>query len=49
MLNNAKNGVLELDGTDMDYISLGNGSKYHIMKQGLEDEHKNVKEMALPF
>lgn len=49
MLNNAKNGVLELDGTDMDYISFGNGSKYLIMIPGLGDGLKTVKGMALPF
>lgn len=49
MLNNAKNGVLEFDGTDMDYISFGNGSKYLIMIPGLGDGLKTVKGMALPF
>lgn len=49
MLNNAKNGVLELDGTDMDYISFGNGSKYLIMIPGLGDGLKTVKGCALPF
>lgn len=49
MLNNAKNGVLELDGTNMDYISFGNGSKYLIMIPGLGDGLKTVKGLALPF
>lgn len=47
MLNNTKNGVIELDGTDMDYISFGNGSKYLIMIPGLGDGLKTVKGMAL--
>lgn len=49
MLNNAKNGVLELDGTNMDYISFGNGKKYLIMIPGLGDGLKTVKGLALPF
>lgn len=49
MLNNAKNGVLELDGTDMDYISFGNGSKYLIMIPGLGDGLKTVSGTAFPF
>lgn len=47
MLNNAKNSVLELDGTDMDYISFGNGSKYLIMIPGLGDGLKTVKGTVL--
>ena len=49
MLNNAKNGIIELDGTYMDYISFGSGSKYLIMIPGLGDGLKTVKGMALPF
>lgn len=49
MINNAVNGVLKIDGTDMDYLSFGRGSKYLIMIPGLGDGLKTVKGYALPF
>ena len=49
MINNAVNGVLKIDGTDMDYLSFGSGSKYLIMVPGLGDGLKTVKGVAFPF
>lgn len=49
MINNAVNGTLKLDGSDMDYISFGKGSEYLVMIPGLGDGLKTVKGMALPL
>lgn len=49
MINNAVNGVIKIDGTDMDYISFGKGKEYLIMIPGLGDGLKTVKGLALPF
>lgn len=49
MLNNAKNGSMEIDGIDTDYISFGNGDKYLVIIPGLGDGLKTVKGYALPF
>lgn len=49
MINNAINGVLKIDGTDMDYISFGKESKYLIVIPGLGDGLKTVKGLALPL
>ena len=49
MFYNAKNGVLEMDGTTMNYISFGSGKRKLVMLPGLGDGLKTVKGMALPF
>ena len=49
MFYHAKNGNLEIDDTDMDYISFGNGKKTLIMIPGLGDGLKTAKGMAIPF
>ena len=49
MINNAVNGVIKIDGTDMDYISFGKGKEYLIIIPGLGDGLKTVKGLALPF
>lgn len=49
MFYNAKNGVLEMDGTTMNYISFGSGKRNLIMIPGLGDGLKTVKGMAIPF
>lgn len=49
MFYNAKNGVLEMDGTTMNYISFGNGKRNLIMIPGLGDGLKTVKGLAIPF
>lgn len=43
---NAKNGRIEIGGTDMDYIVFGNGKKNLIMIPGLGDGLHTVKGMA---
>ncbi len=49
MLYNAKNGKIEFDGTDMDYIRFGSGKKTVVMIPGVGDGFKTVKGTALPF
>ncbi len=49
MLYNAKNGKIEFDGTDMDYIRFGTGEKTVVMIPGVGDGFKTVKGTALPF
>ena len=49
MFCNAKNGILKMDGTTMDYISFGSGKRNLIMIPGLGDGLKTVKGMAIPF
>lgn len=49
MLLNAKNGVVTLGDTEMDYISFGKGEKILIILPGLGDGLTTVKGMALPF
>lgn len=49
MLNNAKNGSVNIGGTDTDYISFGSGGRYLIMIPGLGDGIKTVRGCALPF
>ena len=49
MLYNAKNGILKMDGTDMNYLSFGHGERKMIMIPGLGDGLKTVRGMALPF
>ena len=49
MFYHAKNGNLEIDNTDMDYISFGNGKKTLILIPGLGDGLKTAKGMAIPF
>lgn len=49
MFYNAKNGVLELDGTTMNYLSFGTGKRNLIMIPGLGDGLKTVRGMAVPF
>jgi len=45
---NAKNGVLHLDGTTMEYIRFGSGSRVLVMLPGLGDGLRSVKGTALP-
>jgi pimeloyl-ACP methyl ester carboxylesterase len=49
MLLNAKNEVVKLGNTEMDYISFGKGSRNLIMLPGLGDGLLTVKGTALPF
>jgi len=49
MLLNAKNGVITIGNTEMDYISFGKGNKVLIMILGLSDGLSTVKGTALPF
>lgn len=49
MLYNAKNGSLPLDGTTMDYIRFGTGTKTLIMLPGLGDALRTTKGTALPM
>lgn len=49
MFYNAKNGNIEIDNADMNYISFGHGSKKLIMIPGLGDGLRTVKGMAIPF
>lgn len=46
---NAKNGKINIDNTDMDYICFGRGKKQLIMIPGLGDGLKTVKGYAIPF
>ncbi len=47
MLWNAKNGKVDLNGTDMSYVSFGKGSKVLILLPGLSDGLTTVKGKAL--
>ena len=49
MLYNAKNGSLPLDGTTMDYIRFGTGTKTLIMLPDLGDALRTTKGTALPM
>lgn len=49
MFYHAKNAVLQLGSTDMDYITFGHGAKTLIMIPGLGDGLKTVKGTALFF
>ncbi len=49
MLLNAKNGVVTLGDTEMDYISFGKGNDILIILPGLGDGLTTVKGTALPF
>lgn len=49
MFLNAKNAVVKLDNTDMDYISFGKGDKVLVILPGLGDGLKTAKGTALPF
>lgn len=49
MFYNAKNGNMTIDGTDMDYITFGQGAETVVMIPGLGDGLKTVKGMALPM
>lgn len=48
MLWNAKNGVVTLPDSDMEYIRFGTGKKILIMLPGLGDGLRSVKGLALP-
>ena len=45
----AKNGIVKLDGTDMEYIRFGRGKRNLIMLPGLGDGLRTVKGTALPM
>jgi len=49
MLYHAKNGKLNIAGTDMDYVRFGSGNKNLIMLPGLGDGLQTVKGTALPM
>ena len=49
MLYNAKNGILETDGTQTEYIRFGDGEKILVMLPGLGDSLRSMKGMALPM
>ena len=49
MLYNAKNGTLETDGTEMDYIRFGIGKRTLVILPGLGDGLRTVKGTALPM
>ena len=49
MLYNAKNGTLNLNGTQMDYIRFGSGRQPLIILPGLGDGLQTVKGTALPM
>ena len=49
MFYNAKNGTVQLDNTQMEYIAFGYGKKDVILIPGLGDGLRTVKGMALPF
>ena len=48
MLWNAKNGVVTLPDSDMEYIRFGTGKKILIMLPGLGDALRSVKGLSLP-
>ncbi|MBQ7955589.1 MAG: alpha/beta hydrolase [Lachnospiraceae bacterium] len=49
MIYNAKNGVVKIDDTEMDYIAFGKGDKNLVMIPGLGDGLKTAKGTAVPF
>lgn len=49
MLYHAKNGNVQVDDTDINYVSFGKGDNVLIMLPGLGDGLKTVKGMALPL
>ena len=49
MLWNAKNGMLNIDDTTMDYIRFGTGSRTLVLLPGLGDGLRTVKGTALPM
>lgn len=49
MLYNAKNGILSMDGTTMEYIRFGTGTRTLIMLPGLGDGLRTMKGTALPM
>ena len=49
MLYDAKNGVLSLPGSDMEYIRFGTGKRILIMLPGLGDGLRSMKGTALPM
>ena len=49
MLYNAKNGILEIGGSQTDYIRFGSGERILIMLPGLGDGLRSVKGMAVPM
>ena len=49
MIYNAKNNVIKIDETTVNYISFGTGEKNLIIIPGLGDGLKTVKGLAIPF
>jgi len=49
MIYNAKNETVQIDNTEMDYITFGYGKKNVILIPGLGDGLRTVKGTALPF
>ena len=49
MIYNAKNGILKLDGTTMEYIRFGSGKRILVMLPGLGDGLRSMKGTALPM
>lgn len=49
MFYNAKNGTIQIDNTEMDYIVFGYGKKNVILIPGLGDGLRTVKGKAFPF
>lgn len=49
MFYNAKNGIIKIGNTDMDYLSFGSGKKNLIILPGLGDALKTVKGTAISF
>ena len=45
----AKNGIVKLDGTDLEYIRFGTGGRILIMLPGLGDGLRSMKGTALPM
>ncbi len=45
----ARNGTLQMDGTQMDYIVFGRGERTLVMIPGLGDGLKSVRGLAIPF
>ena len=49
MIYNAKNNIIDVDDTTVNYISFGSGEKNLIIIPGLGDGLKTVKGLAIPF
>ena len=49
MINNAKNGLIKIDDSDVYYLTFGKGKKNLIIIPGVGDGFKTVKGMALIF